>query len=309
MPDDDKKPQATGPKITGLDISKNVVGALLIAFFVYWLPVLADQIYSPTEVRYHHIKLGNLSGYLFSIQNFSRNPIDELSIFIDAQIGEALQDGAVSIEIAASSHPSMVKLKSIAPRTDATLFVALATTLDPTQVRVSSSSTITTFEDTKLIQKSFWSLSTFFTSTFTALLYLTLGLYVAVQRRQMEVRAEALQSDMQRLSDNSKRLQETTDKRVEEITQRLMRARVHMVRQITRLNEEIAVWRRFFRSLYSSTYGSKSDAEPAMELILKLSGVHMTKRLRDYSEREFLDILEQADLNHSKDTEKRDTSP
>ena len=141
---------------------------MLIAFLVYWIPIIAEQFYSPTEVRYHYVKLGDFSGYIFSVQNFSLRPIDDLSIFVDAQIGAAYQDGAVSLEVVTSSHPSMIKLKNVAPHTDATLFVALETAINSNQIRVSSSSTVTVFEDTKYIRRDFWSLSTFFTSSFTA---------------------------------------------------------------------------------------------------------------------------------------------
>jgi hypothetical protein len=95
-----------GPKITGLDIFKNVGAALLIAFLVYWLPILAEQFYSPAEIRYRYVTLGNNSGYLFSIQNYSLHPIDEVSIYIDAPkgIGNVLYDGAISIETSTSKR-------------------------------------------------------------------------------------------------------------------------------------------------------------------------------------------------------------
>jgi hypothetical protein len=108
-----------------------------------------------------------------------------------------------------------------------------------------------------------------------------------------------LRGDMKKLDANADRLKQETDKKIEELKWRLMRARVQMLRHIARLNEEVAVWRRFFRSLYSSVFSSKSDAEPVMELILKLAGVHMTKRIRNYSEAEFMEILEEADHNRA----------
>lgn len=300
MASDDTKSETKSTKMSGLDILKNVGGALIIAFLLYWLPVLAEQFFSPTEIRYHHAKLGDLSGYLFSIQNFSRNPIDDLSIYIDGKIGVAHQDGAVSMEVVTSSNPSLVKLKNVAPHTDATLFITAEKTLDSAQIRVSSSSTITTFEDTKYVRRDLWSPSTFFSSMFTALLYLTFGLYMDSQRRNRASEIDRLRSDLKRLDQNADRFKKETEEKTEELKWRLMRARVQMLRHIARLNEEVAVWRRFFQAVYSSTFSSKGSAEPVLEILLKLSGVHMTKRIRDYSDSEFLTILEEADRNRGK---------
>lgn len=293
----DEKPPTTTPKITALDVIKNVGVALLIALFLYWIPLFVDQLYSPTEIRYHRVSLGPLSGYLFSIQNYSRRPIDDLSIFIDTarEIGPVYQDGAVSIEITASSHPAMVKMKTIAPRTEATLFVTLDSALEETQLRISSSGGVTSYEDTKLLRSPLWSPSTFFSSLTTALLYLTLGLYVASQRRHMASEISGLRSEMTRLSEVDHRRREEANKQLEDLKWRMMRARVQMVRLITRLNEEVAVWRRFFSSVYSTMFGSKSDAEQVIELILKQSGIHMVKRLREYSDTEFLQLLEETE--------------
>jgi hypothetical protein len=65
-----------------------------------------------------------------------------------------------------------------------------------------------------------------------------------------------------------------------------------MQRRIIRLDAEVETWRRFFRAIYSSVFTNKNDAERALELILKTAGVKVIRRLRDYSEAEFLDILE-----------------
>ncbi|WP_108521285.1 hypothetical protein [Bradyrhizobium algeriense] len=286
----DKDDKQGGPKITGLDIFKNVGAALLIAFLVYWLPVLAEQFYSPAEIRYRHVTLGNNSGYLFSIQNYSRRPIDELSIYIDAPkgLGSVLYDGAISIETSTSTHPSMVKLKTIAPHSEATLFVTTDAPFESNRVRASSSSTITLLEDTKIVARQLWSPSTFFNSAFTALLYLTFALTMTAQRKQ-------LRSELETLHNEANRIKETADKGIENLNWRMMRTRVYMQRRIIRLEEEVEVWRRFFRSIYSSVFGHKSDAEPAIELILKLSGVPMVKRLREYSEAEFIKILEESE--------------
>ncbi|WP_342722256.1 hypothetical protein AAFG07_23490 [Bradyrhizobium sp. B097] len=82
MSDDETPPSSRVPKVTGLDILKNVGGALTIAFLIYWIPIVAEQFYSPTEIRFHRVTLGQLSGYLFSIQNYSRRPIDDLSFLL-----------------------------------------------------------------------------------------------------------------------------------------------------------------------------------------------------------------------------------
>lgn len=289
------------PKITALDILRNVGASLLIAFLGYWIPVIADQFYSPTEIRYHRVSLGPLSGYLFSIQNYSRHPIEELAIFLDAPngIGAVYQDGSVAIDVAAFSHPAMIKLKNVAPSTEATLFVTLDSDLADAQVRASSNARITTFENTKYVQRQLWSLPTFLSSTLTALLYLSLGLYIASQRRHMAFEASTLRVELAQLKENAERIKAEADKKIDNIEWRMMRARVHMVRLITRLNEEVSVWRKFFRSIYTTLFGSKSEAESALELILKLSGVHVSKRLRDYSDAEFIDILERADRSRS----------
>jgi hypothetical protein len=49
---DENKGDQSNSKITGLDIFKNVGAALLIAFLVYRLPILAEQVYSPAEIRW-----------------------------------------------------------------------------------------------------------------------------------------------------------------------------------------------------------------------------------------------------------------
>jgi len=290
-------------KITGLDVLKNVGVALMIAFLVYWIPILTEQFYSPTEIRYRQLTLGDHSGYLFSIQNYSRRPIEELEIFIDApRIGPIFQDGAVSIEVSTSSHPGMVKLKTLAPHSETTVFVSLDTRLEESQIHASSSSTITVFEDAKVVQRQLWSLSTFFSSTFSALLYLVFGLYVSAHRRQTKFEIEALRADMNRLHDKEAKFKELANKQLEDLRWRMMRARVQMVRRIIRLEEEVEVWRRFFRSIYSSTFGTKSDAEPVIEHILKMCGVPLVRRLRDYSEAEFLDVLEDSERNRTQNS-------
>lgn len=293
-----KSAEASAPRITGLDVLKNVSVALVIAFLIYWIPVLAEQFFSPTEIRYRQVTLGDLSGYLFSIQNYSRRPIEEVEIFIDApRVGTAFQDGAVSMEVSTSSHPAMVKLKTLAPYSETTLFVSLESHLEARQIRANSSSTITVFEDAKVVQRQLWNLSTFFSSTFSALLYFVFGLYVSAHRRQTKAEVADLRADMNRLHEKETKFKEEANNELKELRWRLMKARVHMVRRIIRLDEEVEVWRRFFRSIYSSTFGARSDAEPVIEIILKKCGVHLVKRLRDYSEAEFLEILEESERN------------
>jgi hypothetical protein len=281
-------------KLTGLDIFKNVGAALLIAFLVYWLPVLAEQFYSPVEIRYRYVTLGDNSGYLFSIKNYSRRPIDEVSIYIDAPkgVGSVLSDGAISIETSTSTHPSMVKIKTISPHSEAVLFVATERPLEDGLIRASSSATITVFEETKFIERQLWNPSTFFASAFTALMYLTFGLIMTAQQKQ-------LRSEVVELRNELNELKKTADKGIDDLKWRMMRARVYMQRRIIRLDEELEVWRRFFRSVYSSVFGQKNEAEPVIELILKLSGVRMVKRLRDYSEAEFIEILEESERQRS----------
>jgi hypothetical protein len=126
-------------------------------------------------------------------------------------------------------------------------------------------------------------------------MYLTFALIMTAQRKQLRSQVEVLRNELNELKD-------TTDKGIENLKWRMMKARVYMQRRIIRLEEELEVWRRFFRSVYSSIFGHKSEAEPVIELILKLSGVRMVKRLRDYSEAEFLEILEESER-------KRDDSP
>jgi hypothetical protein len=110
--EESKSIKSAPSKVTGLDTLKNVGVALVIAFLVYWIPILTEQFFSPTEIRYRQMTLGDHSGYLFTIQNYSRRPIEDLDIFIDApRIGPIFQEGAVSIEVSASSHPAMVKLR------------------------------------------------------------------------------------------------------------------------------------------------------------------------------------------------------
>jgi hypothetical protein len=294
MAADDRKIGKGSAKLTGLDISKNVGVALLIAFLVYWLPVLTEQFYSPVEIRYRYTTLGNNSGYLFSIQNYSRRPIDEVEIYVDAPkpIGPVLSDGAISVETSSSIHPSLTKMKTISPHSEAVLFVPTESPLEDSRIRASSSATITVFEETKFVARQLWSPSTFFSSTFTALMYLTFALIMTAQRKQ-------LRSEVEELSNELRELKKTTNKGMDDIKWQMMRVRVYMRRRIIRLEEELEVWRRFFRSVYSTLFGQKSEAEPALELILKLSGVRMVKRLRDYSEADFLEILEESERQRS----------
>ncbi|WP_342722257.1 hypothetical protein AAFG07_23495 [Bradyrhizobium sp. B097] len=186
-------------------------------------------------------------------------------------------------------------MKNIPPNSEATLFVAVDTPLEQSQIRVNSSSAITSFEDTKFVRRDIWSPSTLFSSGFSALLYLTFGLYMAARDRRTAAEAAALRQRITRLDENTERLKAETKEDMDDVKWRLMKVRVHMARHIARQHEELMVWRRFFRAIYTAVFHNKSDADPAMEHMLKLAGVHMTKRLREYSEPEFLEILEEAE--------------
>jgi hypothetical protein len=124
-------------------------------------------------------------------------------------------------------------------------------------------------------------------------------MYVSAHRRQTKFEIEDIRADMNRLHDKEAKFKEEADKQLKDLRWQMMRARVQMVRRIIRLDEEVEVWRRFFRSIYSSTFGAKSDAEPVIEHILKMCGVPLVRRLRDYSEAEFLDILEDSERSRT----------
>lgn len=275
-------------KLSTLDILKSVSVALLIAFLLYWLPILAEQILlSPVEISYRYTNLYKNNGYLFSIRNFSRRPIDEVSIFVDSSdgVGTISQDGAVAIETLNTSRTSQIKLKTIPPAKEAIVFLEVRSQLSRDQIRASSSSTITSFRDTTSAERQFWDLSAFSNAVFTGLVYLAFTLTMTVQRKQLASETEALRAKVEDL-------QKSAQSGVEDLRARLMRARVYMQRRIIVLNEEVETWRRFFRAIYSSVFSGKNESEHALEAILKASGVKMTKRLRDYSENEFLDILD-----------------
>ena len=285
-----EKANLEGSKVGGLDIFKNVAVSLTIAFLVYWLPVLAEQFFSPIEIRYRYTRIGEHSGYLFSIQNYSRRPVDDISIFIDSPkgIGPIYNDGAISIEASGATRPSLIKLKTITPRSEAILFVTTDGPLDGTLMRASSSSLITSFESTQTIERSLWSPSTFFNSAFTALLYLAFALTMTSQQKQLRTEVKSLRIEV----DQAK---ESAEKGIDDIKWRFGRLRVYMQRRILRLEDEVQVWRRFFKLIYSSVFTSKGDADKALEIIMKSSGIHMVKRLRDYSEVEFQEILEESE--------------
>ncbi|WP_291866923.1 hypothetical protein [Bradyrhizobium sp.] len=283
-------------KLSTLDILKSVSVALLIAFLLYWFPILAEQILlSPVEISYRYTSLYKNNGYLFSIKNFSRRPIDEVSIFVDSSdgVGAISQDGAVAFEILNTSRTSQIKLKTIPPAKETIVFLEVRAQLFRDQIRTSSSSTITSFKDTTSAERQFWDLTTFFNSIFTALVYLAFALTMTVQRKQLASETEALRAKVEDL-------QKTALSGVEDLRARLMRTRVYMQRRIIVLNEEVETWRRFFRAIYSSVFSGKNESEYALEAILKASGVKMTKRLREYSENEFLEILDANEIASKK---------
>ena len=72
-----------------------------------------------------------------------------------------------------------------------------------------------------------------------------------------------------------------------------LRVRAYIVRRNEILISENEMWRRIFAEAYKKIFSSSTEAEAVLNIILKKFGVKPIRRLRDYSEAEFVELLEE----------------
>ena len=62
-------------------------------------------------------------------------------------------------------------------------------------------------------------------------------------------------------------------------------------RRLEELGREVQMWRRMFEAIYQSAFSSKSEAQKALTALLKKVGINPTRRLDEYSESTFMEML------------------
>jgi hypothetical protein len=289
------------PKFSAIDIFKNVTTALVIALLAYWLPLMGERLFfSSVEVSYQQFTVLERQGYLFTTDNYSSRPLESISIYLatnDARVSSYV--GTTSLELKNGSTSSVVKLTDIPPQTRATVFVESAAKLTSDQVRISSTATVTTAKNATASERRWWDVGTFFWAIFVALAYLSFAIWMTSQIKKLEVAIDDTTKKSKEFHDKAARIQHELEAELKNVELRQQRVKIYLQRRITELDKETAFWRRFFRTLYTTIFGDKSDAGRALQLILANSGVPLVKKLADYSEGELVELLELSAENRS----------
>lgn len=285
-------PTTNQAKNDKLDQLKNISGTLTIAFLTYSIPIIFAAFFSPIEITYRYTAINSKSGYLFTLQNYSSNPIEDVAIYIetDSGIDEVYQDGAMHMSSTLKGRQLAIKLKDIPPKRETIVF-AIAPLTSANSVKVFSEKNQIELSDASSASRRLWSIGSFISAIVAASLYFAHGIYLRTRISPLLDEVQKLHADIKDANARTIQLHETSERELKDIRKYQLRVKAHLHRRVLRLDAEVETWRRFFRTIYSTMFTGKNEAERALELILKSSGIPLIQGIQDYSEYEFIELL------------------
>ncbi|MGB5901999.1 MAG: hypothetical protein WBF99_21010 [Xanthobacteraceae bacterium] len=305
-------------KIPFIEIAKTVISALFIALLVYWIPVFAEQLSPPAEIGLNYASIDNKKGSLLSIRNYSAKAIEELSIFVQADISpeSVTADGTLSLEVTSKNGLTVIKLGKIAPRRESYLFIRSDIPFGLNEIKITSTSYVRSTQNLMYLERTYWDFGTLINSLFVFLIYLLAMIFASSRQAKLDVRINELRSELREHQSNSSASAKALEARMRYLKEKLQkvhrqqaRARLYLQRRIDQLSAELMFWRRAFTDIHRQIFTSDSkQAEAAMMVILKRSGIPMLKNNTEYSDIEILNMLELDSEDDRRNEESNESS-